>query len=70
MKLILTPEQTAQIEPHLIPDRALLGRVTREQYDPQQPVTAGRLIMELGAVRESALPALRLAIGKAVSKKK
>lgn len=65
MKLVFTPEQSAQIEPHLLLGRALLGRVTREPYDTTNPDsyrTCGRLMIELGSVPEASLPALRAAI--------
>jgi hypothetical protein len=65
MKIIFTPEQAAILTPQLIPGRALLGRVTCERFDGSNPETAGRLIIELGAVPEMALPALRDAITKA-----
>jgi hypothetical protein len=65
LKLTLTPEQAALLTPQLLPGRALLGRVTREAFMGTNAETAGRLIIELGAVPETALPALRAAIVKA-----
>jgi hypothetical protein len=65
LKLTLTAEQSAALAPQLISGRALLGRVTREVFTGTNAETAGRLIIELGAVPETALPALREAIAKA-----
>ena len=62
MRLELTPAQAAQIEPHLRPGLALLGRVTREQFDGSNSATCGTLTLELGIVPEASLPALREAI--------
>lgn len=70
MKLVFTDAQAAQLAPHVTVGRALLGRVTREPYDPACPEVAGRLVMELGTVLESALPSLRAAIAKAGEPKK
>lgn len=71
MKLVLTPDQCAPIEPHLKLGRALLGRVLREPYDGTNVATSGRLTLELGSVPEASLPALRAAImAKPAVKKK
>lgn len=67
MKLALTPEQCAIVAPQMRVGFALLRRVTREQYDAAKNniETSGQIVIELGAVKESALPALREAIAKA-----
>jgi hypothetical protein len=67
LKLPLSAEQCQQVEPHLRVGFALLGRITREAFDPAvgNSATSGRLILEAGFVPESSLPALRLAIQRA-----
>jgi hypothetical protein len=55
MKLLLTAEQQAAIEPHL--------------RDGTNSSTSGRLRIELGAVPSSSLPALRAAITQATAPK-
>lgn len=67
MKLLLslTPEQAAQLTPHLRAGFALLGRIMPEPYTGANAATSGRLTLEFGAVKESALPSLRDAIRKA-----
>jgi hypothetical protein len=67
MRLILTPEQAAQIEPHLRHGRTLLGKVEREPFDGSNAATCGQLRIELGSVPTSALPALRDAIRTATT---
>ena len=62
MRLQLTAEQAAAIAPHMRPGFALLGRVTREPFTGSNAATSGSLIIELGCVPETALPALRQAI--------
>lgn len=65
--LVLTLEQAAQIEPHMRPGSALLGRVMREPFTGSNAATCGTLTMELGSVPEASLPALREAIRKAMA---
>jgi len=62
MKLQLTAEQAAEIEPHMRIGFALLGRVTRRQFDGTNSDTCGALMIEIGPVPESSLPSLRDAI--------
>ncbi len=68
MRLILTPEQAAQITPHMRPGFALIGRIAREMFDGTNAGTSGRFVIELGTVAEIALPALRLAIQRAMER--
>lgn len=67
LRLTLTPEQAAQVTPHMRAGFALLGRIMPEPYTGAgaNAATSGRLSLELGAVKESALPSLRDAIRKA-----
>ena len=65
MRLQLSDEQAAQIEPHLRPGFALLGRVIREPFTGSNAATSGTLTIELGSVPEMSLPALREAIRSA-----
>ena len=58
MTLALTPDQAAQLTPHMRPGTALIGRVHREPFDGGNAATCGTLTMELGTVPESALPKL------------
>ena len=67
MRLELTPEQVAQIEPHMRTGTALLGRVMREPFTGSNAATCGALLLELGPVPESSLPALRDAIRTATA---
>jgi hypothetical protein len=65
VRLTLTAEQAAQIEPIMRHDFALLGRIQRETFNGGNAETSGALIFEFGAVPEIALPALRDAIKSA-----
>ena len=67
MRLELTPQQAAQIESHMRPGTALLGRVMREPFTGSNAATCGTLLLELGPVPESSLPALRDAIRTATA---
>ena len=67
MRLILTAEQCAQIEPHVRPGFTLLGKLEREPFDGTNARTSGRLRIELGSVPTGALPALREAIRQATA---
>ncbi len=67
MKLLLTPAQAAQIEPHLRPGMTLLGKIEREGFDGSNAGTSGRLTLELGSVPTASLPALRDAIRNATA---
>ena len=69
MRLELTPEQAAQIEPHMRTGTALLGRVMREPFTGSNAATCGALLLELGPVPESSLPALRDAIRAAATER-
>jgi len=66
-RLILTSEQSAQIEPHLRPGWTLLGKLEREPFDGTNAATSGRLRLELGSVPTDRLPALREAIRQAAT---
>ncbi len=61
LMLVLTPEQSAQIEPFMAPGVCWLGRIRREGYDANlgNAEAAGRLVLEAGCVRESVIPKLR-----------
>ena len=67
MRLHLTPEQSAQVEPMMRIGFALLGKIEREPFDGSNAATSGTLRLELGAVPEAALPALREAIRTATA---
>ena len=67
MHLILTTEQSAQIEPHMRHGWTLLAKVEREMFDGTNTATAGQLRLEVGAVPTSSLPALREAIRTATA---
>ncbi len=67
MRLQLTPDQAAEIIPHLRTGFALLGRIIREPYTGGNAETCGTLQIELGSVPESSLPALRDAIRTATA---
>ena len=70
MRITLTAEQHAAIEPHVRPDRTLLAKIDREWFDGSTAATAGRLILEIGSVPTSSLPALRAAIRSSTSPQK
>jgi hypothetical protein len=59
MRLILTPEQSAQLAPLMRHGWTLLGKLDRKPFDGSNVETSGRLRLELGSVPTSALPALR-----------
>ncbi len=63
--IILTADQSAQIADSMLPNLTLIGRVMREQFDGTNATTCGRLVLEVGTVPTSTLPALREAIRKA-----
>ncbi len=65
MNLVLTPEQAIEVLPLIRNGSALFGRVIRERFDGENAETSGRLMLELGTIPESAIPALREAIRKA-----
>jgi len=67
MKLILTSEQQAAIEPHIRHGWTLIGKVEREMFTGTNASASRKLWIELGSVPTSALPALREAITKATA---
>ena len=67
MRLILTPEQAAEIEPHMRPGFTLMGKIEREMFDGTNAATSGQLRLELGSVPTRSLPALRTAVRKAMA---
>jgi hypothetical protein len=67
MRLELTTDQAAQIEPHLRHGWTLLGKIERELFNGANPQTSGRLTIELGRVPDASLPALRDAIRNATA---
>lgn len=67
MKLILTSEQQAAIEPHIRHGWTLIGKVEREMFTGSNAGTAGQLRLELGVVPNIALPSLREALTKATA---
>jgi hypothetical protein len=46
----------------MAPGRVLLGKVGREMFNGSNSESCGRLLLELGSVKESSLPRLRAAI--------
>jgi hypothetical protein len=67
MRLILTAEQSTQVEPLIRHGFTLIGKLDREMFDGTNAPTSGTLTLELGSVPTSALPALREAITKATA---
>jgi hypothetical protein len=65
MILPLSPEQAQIAESLAQPGFVLIGRIIREPYNGANVETSGRWSVELGAVPEAALPALRDAISRA-----
>ena len=60
--LHLTEEQSAIVASLSNPGFVLMGRITREQYDGTNADSSGAYVLEIGAVKESALPLMRAAI--------
>ena len=69
MRLILTSEQAAQVEPHMRHGWTLLAKIEREMLDGTNTATAGQLRIEIGAVPTASLPALRAAVLQATAPK-
>ena len=67
MRLPLTSDQAAAIEPHIRIGWTMLGKIEREAFDGSNATTSGRLVLELGTVPTASLPALREAITKATA---
>ncbi len=70
MKLPLTTDQTAQIEPHLRHDAVLLARVDRLAFDGTNSATAGALMLVFTSIPIERLASVRLAISGEQAKPK
>ena len=70
MRLPLTTDQSAQIEPHLRPGTVLLGRVDREPFSGSNAGTSGTLVLVFTEVPAERLDAVRRAIAGEVKKRK
>jgi hypothetical protein len=62
MKLLLTPAQAAQIEPHLRYDAVLLARVDRLAFDGSNGGTSGALTLVFTSIPIDRLASVRAAI--------
>ena len=71
MRLTLTSEQSATLARHIRPDRQLLARAERQQFDGGNAETSGRLMLVFTTIPSARLDAVRAVInGEAVPPKR
>jgi hypothetical protein len=70
MRLELTTDQAAQIEPHLRPGTVLLARVDRAPFDGTNPQTSGALMLVFASIPIERLASVRAAISGEQAKPK
>jgi hypothetical protein len=70
MKLLLSPAQAAQIEPHLRHGTVLLARVDRLAFDGSNGGTSGALTLVFTSIPAERLASVRLAISGEQAKPK
>ena len=62
MRLPLTTDQAAQIEPHMRPGLTMLARIERETFAGTNGATSGRLMLIFIEIRGDRMDAVRAAI--------
>jgi hypothetical protein len=68
MKIDLTDEQRAALEPHLGAGKVILATLTREQFQGNNPDTSGRVQIEFRVLPAAAVDSLRQGVRKVLAK--